>query len=128
MSEHNQKLILIADDSPTIVHFVRTIVESEGFVSVTASNGKEAYKVLSSGKTLGGVIIDVKMPYIEGTELVKFMHSHTNLAKIPVVVMTGQAIPQLIGQTRSAGAVGFLPKPFTDSQLKAMLALFRRQG
>jgi two-component system chemotaxis response regulator CheY len=125
MKSDDRKLILIADDDPSTLRLVRTIVEGEGFIGVTASNGKEAYKLLKSGGNLGGAIVDIRMPFIEGTELVKFMRSDERFSSIPVLMMTGETNPQMASQSRSVGAIGFLPKPFSSSQLRLLLNLFR---
>lgn len=128
MTEFDKKYILVADDDPATVRLIKTIVESEGFVAITAADGKEAYRVIQSGGPISGAIVDIRMPYIEGTELVKFMRSDERFSKIPVVMMTGERKPQVSSTSRSAGAIAFLPKPFTNTQLKLMLNIFRSEG
>ena len=105
-SKEEYKFILIADDDPSIVRLVKTLVESEGFLGVVANNGKEAYKILKSGERIDGAIVDLRMPYIEGTELVKFMRADTRLASVPVILMTGEASPKITSKFASAGEIG----------------------
>lgn len=119
-----QLQILIADDDPAILRLVRAIVEKEGFVAVTARDGREAYKLLTSGNSFAAAIFDVVMPYIQGTELVRHMQSEKRLMKIPVIIMTAEQNPRLSSDSFSAGAVAFLPKPFTTSQLQTMIRMF----
>ncbi len=119
--------ILVADDDPAILRLVKAIVEKEGFDVVTARDGKEAYQLLKSGEKFGIGIFDVVMPYIQGTELVKFMQSEKQLKDIPVIVMTAEQNPKLSSDSLSAGAVAFLPKPFTATQLKTMLRMFAQR-
>lgn len=126
MQEQGVRYILIADDDPSIIMFVRTVVEKEGFSALVANNGKEAYKVLSSGKRFDGAIVDLRMPYIEGNELVRFMQSDERLASIPVVIMTGETSPTVTAKFSTSGALGFLPKPFTPAQLRTVLGIFKR--
>lgn len=122
-----QLQILIADDDPAILRLVKAIVEKEGFTAITARDGREAYKVLASGSAFAAAIFDVVMPYIQGTELVRHMQSEKRLMKIPVIIMTAEQNPRLSSDSFAAGAVAFLPKPFTTSQLQAMIRMFVRK-
>lgn len=118
-----QAQVLVADDDPAILRLVKTIVEKEGYAVVSARDGKEAYKFLQSGEPFAAAIFDVVMPYIQGTELVRYMQSEKRLLKIPVIMMTAEQNPRLSSDSFSAGAVAFLPKPFTTSQLQTMLRM-----
>jgi CheY-like chemotaxis protein len=125
MSENLQ--VLVADDDPAILRLVKTIIEKEGYTVVTARDGKEAYKLLQSGETFAAAVFDVVMPYIQGTELVKYMQSEKRLMKIPVIMMTAEQNPRLSSESFSSGAVAFIPKPFTGAQLQTMLRMFARR-
>jgi CheY-like chemotaxis protein len=124
----NQSKILIADDDPAILRLVKAIIEKEGYAVVSARDGKEAYKLLQSGETFAAAVFDVVMPYIQGTELVRFMQSEKRLMKIPVIMMTAEQNPRLSSDSFSAGAVAFLPKPFTTSQMQTMLRMCVQKG
>lgn len=127
MTEQQQntpKQILVADDDPAILRLVKAIIEKEGYSVVSARDGKEAYKLLQSGENFEAAIFDVVMPYIQGTELVKFMQSERRLKDIPVIMMTAEQNPRFSSESFKAGAIAFLPKPFTTSQLKVMLQMF----
>ena len=119
-----QSQVLIADDDPAILRLVKAIVEREGFTAITACDGRDAYKLLNSGEPFVAAIFDVVMPYIQGTELVRHMQSEKRLMKIPVIMMTAEQNPRLSSDSFSAGAVAFLPKPFTTSQLQTMIRMF----
>jgi two-component system, OmpR family, response regulator len=124
----SEQQVLVADDDPAILRLVKAVVESEGFTVMTARDGKEAYKILQSGEQFAAAIFDVVMPYIQGTELVRYMQSEKRLMKIPVIMMTAEQNPRLSSDSFSAGAIAFLPKPFTNSQLKMMLKMFVQKG
>ncbi len=130
MSEEQREIpkqILIADDDPAILRLVRAIIEKDGYTVVSARDGKEAYKFLQSGETFEAAIFDVVMPYIQGTELVKYMQTEKHLKDIPVIVMTAEQNPRFSSESIQAGAVAFLPKPFTATQLKVMLQMFMQR-
>lgn len=122
--DDSPKKILIADDDPAILRLVKAIIEKEGFEAVSARDGKEAYQCLQTDEKFAAAIFDVVMPYIQGTELVRYMQSEKRLMNIPVIMMTGEQNPKFSSDSFSAGAVAFLPKPFTSSQLRTMLRMF----
>jgi CheY-like chemotaxis protein len=119
----DNRRILVADDDPAILRLVATILEKENFSVVTARDGREAYKTLQGDPEFTAAILDVVMPHITGPELVRFMKSEPRLANIPVMMMTAEQDPKLSSDSFSAGAVVFLPKPFTTAQLQIMLQM-----
>ncbi len=115
--------ILVADDDPAILRLVTTILEKESFNVVTARDGREAYKILQSDPNLTAAILDVVMPHISGPELVRQMKTEPKMSNIPVMMMTAEQDPKLSQDSFAAGAVVFLPKPFTTAQLQIMLQM-----
>jgi CheY-like chemotaxis protein len=115
--------VLVADDDPAILKLVKTILEKEGYQVVGARDGREAYKILQNDPDFTAGIFDVVMPHISGPELVRFMKTEKRLMKIPVMMMTAEQDPKLSSDSFSAGAVVFLPKPFTTAQLHIMLQM-----
>lgn len=116
-----EQFILIADDDPALSKLVQAVVEGEGYLCATAKDGKEAYNFLKSGAEFVAAIVDINMPYIDGNDLVKFMRKDDRFAKIPVLIMTGDRDPRASAKAISSGAVGFLPKPFTNTQLRTAI-------
>lgn len=115
--------VLVADDDPAILRLVKAILEKETYNVVTARDGREAYKILQSDQNFTAAIFDVVMPHISGPELVRFMKTEKRLMRIPVMMMTAEQDPKLSSDSFSAGAVVFLPKPFTTAQLHIMLQM-----
>lgn len=116
-----EQFILIADDDPALAKLVQTVVEGEGYFAATAKDGKDAYNALKSGAEFIGAIIDINMPYIDGNDLVKFMRKDSRFANIPVLIMTGDRDPRASAKAIASGAIAFLPKPFTNSQLRTAI-------
>jgi len=120
--------ILIADDDPAILRLVATILERDGFVVVTARDGREAYKILQDNPGITAAILDVVMPHISGPELVRQMKTEKRFTNIPVMMMTAEQDPKLSQDSFAAGAVVFLPKPFTTAQFQIMLQMLLGKG
>ena len=119
----DNRRMLVADDDPAILRLIATILEKENFNVVTARDGREAYKILQSDPDFTAAILDVVMPHISGPELVRYMKSEERLKQIPVMMMTAEQDPKLSSDSFSAGAIVFLPKPFTTAQLQIMLQM-----
>ena len=90
---------------------------------VSARDGREAYKALQDNANFTAAVFDVVMPHINGPELVRFMRTEKRFNRIPVMMMTAEQDPKLSTDSFTAGAVVFLPKPFTTSQLQTMLRM-----
>ena len=118
-----RRRILVADDDPAILRLISTILEKENFGVVSVRDGREAYKILQSDADFTAAIFDVVMPHISGPELVRYMKTEKRLMKIPVMMMTAEQDPKLSSDSFSAGAVVFLPKPFTTAQLHTLLQM-----
>jgi CheY-like chemotaxis protein len=119
----NERRVLVADDDPAILRLVKTILEKENYKVVTARDGREAYKILQSDSNFIAAILDVVMPHISGPELARFMKKENKLGNIPVMMMTAEQDPKLSSESFAAGAMVFLPKPFTTAQLQIMLQM-----
>jgi two-component system, OmpR family, response regulator VicR len=124
LSENTSKgRILVADDDPAILRLIKAILEKEGFIVTTARDGKEAYKALQESANITAAVFDVVMPHIPGPELVRYMKTEKRFMNIPVMMMTAEQDPKLSRDSFAAGAVVFLPKPFTTAQLQTMLRM-----
>jgi len=115
--------VLVADDDPAILRLVSAILEKEGFSVVSARDGREAYKALQDDANFTAAVFDVVMPHIPGPELVRYMRTEKRFNRIPVMMMTAEQDPKLSSDSFSAGAIVFLPKPFTTAQLQIMLQM-----
>lgn len=122
-SPQTSRRILVADDDPAILRLVTAIIEKEGYEVAPARDGREAYKLLQTESDFLAGIFDVMMPHIQGPELLRYMRTEKRLMRIPVMMMTAEQNPKLSSDSFAAGAVVFLPKPFTTSQLQIMLRM-----
>jgi two-component system response regulator HydG len=115
--------VLVADDDPAILRLVTTILQKEGYSVVGARDGREAYKALNDDGDFTAAVFDVVMPHIAGPELVRYMRTENRFNNVPVMMMTAEQDPKLSSDSFAAGAVVFLPKPFTTTQLQTMLRM-----
>jgi len=116
--------ILVVDDDPEIVSFLKRGLIYEGYTVDTASNGTEALaKARESEPDL--VILDIMMPGIDGIEVCKRIRQ---VSAVPILMLTakGTVADRVVGL--DSGADDYLVKPFAfDELLARMRALLRRR-
>jgi CheY-like chemotaxis protein len=85
------KIILLVDDNPLVVMAYRGALERRGFRVETAADGLDAMKkVLPLKPDL--VVLDLLMPKVDGTYVLKFIHSHAELKSVRVIVLSDASI------------------------------------
>jgi CheY-like chemotaxis protein/HPt (histidine-containing phosphotransfer) domain-containing protein len=115
--------VLIADDDPVIRHWLTSILEAEGHSVVSTSDGRDAYRLLQGDSNFAGAVLDMSMPYLEGSDLIRFMRTEKRLMRIPVMLITAESDIKLVASGIAAGATILLPKPFTRKRLQQMLQM-----
>jgi CheY-like chemotaxis protein len=82
------RVLVVEDDHDTRVS-LRTLLEDEGFDVTTATNGRDALEALRSASSLPGIVIlDLRMPIMDGWRLAEVLKSDPALASLPVVAVT----------------------------------------
>lgn len=107
------EIVHIVDDGPAIRDSLGLLLEPSGFDARTYDSAK-AFLAASRGPG-GCVLMDVRMPEIDGLELQQRLDERG--IHLPVIVMTGQGDVPLAVRAVKAGAVDFLEKPFDDAAL-----------
>jgi DNA-binding NtrC family response regulator len=102
--------VLIVEDDDDTREALRELLRAEGFDILTAENGFEAIqKALAHDDTPCVIILDDRMPLMNGLEFLAYRDRHTRLAGIPVIFVSGDA--DTIRQVSERGAKTFR-KPF----------------
>lgn len=121
---HGISKILVADDDDMICQDISSIMTNAGVETVCASNGAEAVKAVvnahESGKDFHAVLLDWKMPQMNGAEAVKTLREKIN-CNIPIIVLSSYDWSDIENEARSAGVDAFLPKPFFASAFKHII-------
>jgi CheY-like chemotaxis protein len=115
--------VLVADDDPVIRKLVASAIQREGFVVVTANDGREAYRILKSDGNFSAAIFDLMMPHLKGLDMIRYMRTEKRLMRIPIMMISAEHDIKLIASSFAAGASAFLAKPFTPEQLRNTLAM-----
>ena len=100
--------ILIADDEVNILSGLKLAFEDEGYSVITAKDGLDAWKKVNA-HNVDLVITDLRMPVLDGYELIKRISS--SYPALPVIVLTGHGTIETAVETMRDGAIDFFTKP-----------------
>ncbi len=112
--------ILAVDDSASMRQMVSFTLKGAGYTVIEASDGQEA---LDKAKqtTVDLVLSDVNMPVMDGIELVQNLRSLPEYKFTPILMLTTESATDKKMAGKSAGATGWLVKPFNPDQLLATI-------
>lgn len=117
--------VLVIDDEPLVRKLFRRVLEDAGFQVVVAADGEEGLTMLRSGPSVCVVLLDLKMPKMDGTAFRNAQRRDQRLAAIPTVVVTGSPVPEPL--RRELCAADYLLKPVKrDDLIRAVERFCRR--
>ncbi|CUU20633.1 response regulator transcription factor FixJ [Bradyrhizobium barranii] len=117
--------VYIIDDDEAMRDSLNFLLDSSGF-GVTLFDDAQAFLDVLPGLAFGCVVSDVRMPGIDGIELLKRMKAQQS--PFPILIMTGHGDVPLAVEAMKLGAVDFLEKPFEDDRLITMIETAIRQA
>jgi CheY-like chemotaxis protein/HPt (histidine-containing phosphotransfer) domain-containing protein len=121
VSEMRGMKVLVVDDNATSRDILQEMLESFTFAVTVAASGPEGITELenaNAAKPFELVIIDWKMPGMDGVEASKLIKNHKGLIKIPAIIMvTAYGREEVMQQAEQVGLEGFLLKPVSASML-----------
>ncbi|HZY44133.1 MAG TPA: GAF domain-containing protein [Anaerolineae bacterium] len=112
--------VLVVDDDRDTRDFLQTALEARGFSVVLTSSGKRAL-VLARQEIPDLILLDIKLPGMDGYEVLQKLKNSEDTADIPVMVITGSLTDEELKHTKvmSLGAARFKTKPFAVDELLA---------
>ncbi len=119
----SKKNILVVDDEPMWLDILSTELKAAGHHVKQASSGAEALSTLASYKP-DLIFTDLRMPDMNGFELVEEIKKNPAVASTPVVFLSAIDDFHAKKVARDLGAVDFLPKPFDRSDVTDLLAKY----
>jgi two-component system, LuxR family, response regulator FixJ len=110
--------VYVIDDDEAMRHSLEFLLNSADF-EVALFESAQAFLDGLAGLEFGCVVSDVRMPGIDGMEMLR--HLKSAQSSFPVIIMTGHGDVPLAVEAMKLGAVDFLEKPFDDDLLIAMV-------
>jgi CheY-like chemotaxis protein len=105
------KKILIIDDDPIIVKYLKTLLEDNGYETCVATSSSEGLKVVRAEKP-DLITLDLEMPGEWGPRFYRKLRQDKDLRNIPILVISG-----IDGDHAIKDAVDFIPKPFDPDKV-----------
>ena len=120
MMDTSKPVVLIVEDHDDTREMLQLILTIYGGRVRAAANGDDAIRLAE--KTLPDlVLMDMKMPRLDGLSLTRVIRSHPTLSKVPIVAMTGMVTPQFHREAVNAGCDDCLDKPIDFERLEKLV-------
>ena len=117
--------ILLVDDREDNLTSMELVLEKEGYSFSKATSGKDALKILLKEEDFSLILMDVKMPIMDGYETAEIIYQREKLRHIPIIFITGQDYEEAeVFKGYQTGAVDYIRKPFNPLILRSKVAVF----
>ncbi|HMK09113.1 MAG TPA: response regulator transcription factor [Anaerolineales bacterium] len=118
-----RRQILVVDDEPRMIHFIRLNLEHDGFAVSEAANGMQALRQLRD-RLPDLVLLDVMMPELDGFETLRLLRE---ISTVPVIMLTAKGDEEDRVRGLELGADDYITKPFSPRELVSRVrAVLRR--
>jgi two-component system, sensor histidine kinase and response regulator len=117
--------ILLVDDNDNNLLSMEVALEKEGYTFSKAKSGREALRTLLHDEDFSLILLDVKMPIMDGYETAELIYQRDSLKHIPIIFITAHDYEEAaVFKGYRAGAVDFIRKPFNPEILRSKVAVF----
>ncbi len=116
------KKILIVDDEPDLIKVTTFRLRKMGYDVIAGTDGEQALSLIESERP-DLVLLDLRLPKIDGLDVCKRVKADPKLKDIPIILFTAST-NDINENVKTCGANGYLIKPFNSEQLAAELKKF----
>jgi two-component system chemotaxis response regulator CheY len=113
------KTVLSVDDSPSIRQMVKCTLAAAGYQVIEASDGSEGL-VKAKGTTVDMIVTDLNMPVMDGLTFIRELRKLPSCKGVPIILLTTESDAAKKAEAKTAGATGWITKPFQQDQLLAV--------
>lgn len=121
MAERIRPTVLVVDDDEFQHKIIAKHLEDENYHLIFATDGFEALSILRKMRP-DIILMDVMMSDMDGIETTRHLKASPQLAKVPVIMITGKSEGQVVVDSLKAGAADFVVKPFDRATLIAKIS------
>ncbi len=113
------KKIIVVDDSRTARQQVAQALEAAGYEVLEAIDGNDGIAKVIAHEDAALIVCDVNMPNLNGIDMIEKLRREMPRLRVPIVMLTTEAHPELLQRAKLAGAKGWIVKPFKQDLLVA---------
>ena len=114
------KTILAVDDSASVLQMVKLTLTTAGYQVVQAANGAEGLAKARSQR-VDMVLTDLNMPVMNGIAMIREIRKLPQCLGVPIIFLTTESAAAMKGEAKSAGATGWITKPFQKDSLLSVI-------
>jgi two-component system, chemotaxis family, chemotaxis protein CheY len=114
------KTVLTVDDSPSVRRMVAMTLAEQGYNVIEAFDGQDGLAKATS-QPVDVVITDQNMPNMDGLTFIKEFRRTAQGRGVPIIVLSTESSDELKSVARTAGATGWMVKPFNQEKLIAVV-------
>jgi len=115
--EHSHMRLLLVEDDVASRNMLDAMLSQLGFEIQSADNGARALEILEEAPPFNAVLMDKKMPGMDGIETMQRMRAMPEGHRLPILIVTASGMADEEEKVRRLGADGFVPKPIQESRL-----------
>jgi CheY-like chemotaxis protein len=120
----NEGLLLVIEDDPSVAAALGEIIRGQGLECLIATDGASGLRLAGERRPVG-IILDVKLPDVDGWAVMAALRAHPVTARIPVHVVSAANAAE---RALALGAVGYLPKPASPADLRRVIDSLNVRG
>jgi len=109
--------ILTVDDSRIVRMLITRALQGYDCLIVEATNGEEGLAAALLEKP-DLILLDVTMPVMDGFELLARLRQESDLAKVPIIMLTAESSQESVARADGLGVSGYVAKPFKEEELR----------
>jgi len=120
-------VVLIVEDHDDTRVMLKTLLGMFGCHAIEAEDGEQALNAAEKAHP-DLILLDMKMPRLDGLTVTRLIRSHPNLHEVPIVAVTGNATPQFQAEALRAGCNCCLVKPIDFDRLEELIQMLTRSA
>ena len=109
--------MLVVDDEPHIGRIIQMRLEQAGFIVLLAEHGAEALSHLERVPTVALVVLDLMLPGMSGTDILRLVRGDSRWRPLPCIVLTAAGQKAQLREVESLGVSEIMTKPFSPRRL-----------
>ena len=115
------KTVMIVDDSATVRQVLQMTLVQAGYEVVEAIDGEDALRLFTENN-VDMLVTDLNMPNLDGIGLIKEVRQNPRNRFMPIIMLTTESQPEQRQKGKTAGASGWITKPFRPEQLLSVVS------